>query len=137
LEKDLITCHKTNKVFLLLKSISRSIGTKLEIDDLINNEYVVGKLDRNSLKFLFYTAGLLEGLKQNDMYTISELDPMNPNIMIVKNVVTFNQETWDILESYENKFYHKLDKESIVKFIELYLTCKKNIQHKNNLRIVK
>lgn len=137
LEKDIITCQKTNKVFLLVKSISRSIGTKLEIDELINNQYVVNKLDRDSLKFLFYTAGLLEGLKQNDIYTISELDPLDPNVIIVKNVITFQEEIWNIFESYDKKFYHKLDKESITKFIEIYLACKKNSQFSDQLRIVK
>ena len=138
LEKELITCPKTNKLFVLVKTISRSLGTKLEIEEVLNNESILEKLDKCSLKFLFYTAGLLEGLKQNDIYTISNLDPSNPQTIIVKNTITFNEENWNVYDVYNRKLYHKLDKESIIRFTEIYLSCKKNgIEPLETLRMVK
>jgi hypothetical protein len=138
LEKKLITCSKTNKLFVRIKSISRSLGTKLEVDEVLNNQYVIERLDRDSIKFLFYTVGLLEGLKQNDIYTISKLDPSDPQNIIVKNTITFNEENWNIYDAYNDKLYHKLDKESIIKFTEIYLSCKQNgILPLEKLRMVK
>lgn len=138
LEKKLITCPKTKKLFVRIKSISRSLGTKLEVDEVLNNQYVIERLDRDSIKFLFYTVGLLEGLKQNDIYTISKLDPSDPQTIIVKNTITFNEENWNIYDAYNDKLYHKLDKESIIKFTEIYLSCKQNcISPLEKLRMVK
>jgi len=140
LDHGIETCDETGKVYLYLKTISRSLRTRMELDEILNNEIIVDKLDKNSLKFLFHTAGFLEGVKFNDVYTIKEIDPLNPRLFTVKNTITYKMETWNVADTYNEKHYHKLDKESLFKFAELYLKFLNFAslpQNKNTLRMVK
>ncbi len=142
LNKEVYYDDKKNKYYVKLVTIVGLICMDITIDEIFSiNSSILESLDINSRCYIYYVVGKLEDLanqEHNSIFTFHAISPHNQNIFIVKSLIDMSIHKWDIHEAYTKELYYNLDKPSIARFIEHYLSAKQlNRTQKNCLRLIK
>lgn len=107
---ELFKGHDSDKPYVIVSPLSKYRPHNVFLEELIDNENLLRKLDFDSLCYVFYAYGILKASEKNNLYSLVELLPYQTAIK-VKNVKTLSIEEWD-----KNKFnidYVMLDKNSL------------------------
>lgn len=129
----------THEPYVMITPISKFKLYKYPIEDLIENESVLDKLEKTSYRYIFYAYGMLKASEKNDFYTLEEILLLNKEIL-VKNVGSSSSETWN-KEQFENSFI-LLDKKSLKQATEFFLSLKANtntpkLDNSKHLKLIK
>lgn len=100
----------SERPYVFLSPIGKYQPHKIFLEDLLDQEKLLKKLDFSSVCYVFHAYGVLRASENNDIYCLTEVMPFN-NIIKIKNNKTFVVEEWN-----KDKFdsdYMFLDKKSL------------------------
>lgn len=143
--KDIYYSEDKNAFYFKIATLTGYLCWDILVDELLANQSILFALDKASFAYAHYVAGKLESLANSDLnsiYTFYGISPNDITIFLVKSTVNLSVHQWDIFDAFEKELYLKLDKPSIVRFVERYIIAKqifddKNDKLRNNLRVVK
>ncbi|MBP9741763.1 MAG: hypothetical protein KBD37_00225 [Burkholderiales bacterium] len=102
--------EKSERPYVFVSPIGKYQPHKIFLEDLLDQDKLLKKLDFPSVCYVFHAYGVLRASENNDIYCLTEIMPFN-NVIKVKNNKTFLIEEWD-----KDKFdidYMFLDKKSL------------------------
>ena len=106
-------CHiedDTKRVFVLLSYKGISNPHKIYLEDLINNDQMLLKLEFQSLKYVLSIFGVISSQAKNNFFEITELLYFD-GLVRVQHLETLETQIWDI--NHFNQHFIFLDKQSI------------------------
>jgi hypothetical protein len=131
--------HK-NSYYFKVATQNGLICRDITIDELFAERVILNNLDQESYAYACYVAGKLESLAnsgQNSSFKFHGISPFDSNKFLVQQLDNGEIHEWDIVNTYSKENYLNLDKSSIMKFAELYLSYASNNNKNDNLKLVK
>lgn len=127
----------TNEPYVSITPTTKFKSHKCFLEDLIEDDILLGKLEEKSYRYVFYAYGMLRATEKNNIYILQELMLLNRQIK-VKNLKTFEFEDWS-KDNFESK-YMLLDKKSLKLASEFFINqnlTKESIAATGNLSSLK
>ncbi len=118
----------TNEPYVIITPATKYKSHKCFLEDLIDDDFLLSKLEEKSYRYVFYAYGMLRATEKNNIYVLQEKLLLNKQIK-VKNLKTFEFEEWN-RNDFENK-YMLLDKKSLKSASEFFIQqsiSKENIE---------
>lgn len=120
---------KTNQPYINITPISKFKAHKYFLEDLIEDNVLLNKLEFESVKYIFYSYGILRATEKNNLYCLEEILLLNNEIK-VKNLTTFDYEYWN-KQKFDTNFM-LLDKKSLKLSCEFFSNIKPNSSNGDN-----
>ena len=120
-------CHldeDTKRVYLIITPVYKYIPIRIFLDDLINDNKKLTKLEFKSLQYVCSIYGVINSQAKNNFYTLTEI-LITDNMIRIQNLSSLDFEIWD--KSYFEKNYCLLDKKSLKQVAEFFSTIHINV----------